>query len=213
MRRLLYISLLMLLPISSFAFDYPGEVTLLLNHMDISDQQKMQAAEAGMQKYGWQVTKVSDKLYEGDYRNQFKVTMEAIENGILLKYITKVNKKDYKFYRRLLSIRAETYMDMLDCKSPTYRLNPAKTETIRNLRAAVYAMAKYHWNISEITETKIISSLPAKGRLEADIVNGNAKFKFWNELNGKYEGDANGYVQRVNSLYQSQLVSCGIVAQ
>ncbi len=213
MRKLAYFTLLMLLSSSAYALTYPDTIVLPLNHLDITDQQMMKASEAGMQKYGWQVTKKSDKVLEGDLqgRGQSKVSMEMGENSITLKFLTSEDMTNYKFYRRLLSIRADTYKDLLNCTSPTYQLNPAKSETIRNLRAAVFAIAKYQWHISEITESKIVSSLPAKGRLEADITNGNVKFRFWNEISSKYEGDESGYVQRVNSIYQSQIVGCNVV--
>ena len=214
MRKLAYFTLLMLSS-SAYALTYPDTIVLPLNHLDITDQQKMKASEAGMQKYGWQVTKKSDKVLEGDLqgRGQSRVEMEAGENSITLKFLTKEDMTNYKFYRRLLSIRADTYKDLLNCTSDTYRLNPAKTEVIRNMRAAVFAIAKYQWHISEISESKIVSSLPAKGRLEAEVINGDVKFKFWDEINRKYEGDDNGYVQRVNSIYQSQLVGCNVIAK
>ena len=212
MRKLAYFTLLMLLSSSACALTYPDTVVLPLNYLDITDQQKLKAAEEGMKRYGWQVTKKSDKVLEGDLKGmgQSKVSMESGDDSIILKYLTKENMTDYKFYRRLLNIRVATYLDLLNCTSDTYRQHPASSEMIRNMRAAVFAIAKYQWDISEITESKIVSSRPAKGRLEADISNGNVKFRFWDEIRRKYHGDEHAYVQRANSYYQSQLVGCNV---
>jgi len=212
MRKFFYLALTMLMSSPAFALDYPNTVVLPMNHLDVTDQQKLKAAETGMTRYGWIVTKKSDRLLEGDLRGRgnSRVAMEIGDNDITLKYVTKEDMTNYKFYRRLLNIRADTYKNLLDCTSDTYRLHPATTEKTRNLRAAVFAIAKYQWNISEISDTKIVSSLPAKGRLEAQITGADVKFGFWGEISGKYEGEDNGYVMRVNSLYQVQLARCSV---
>jgi hypothetical protein len=214
MKKWLVLAGMLLISTQSSAVNYSDTIILLLNHLDISKEQMVKASEHGMQKYGWIVTKKSDTLLEGDLKGygQSKVTMEAGDNAITLKYLTKEDMTDYKLYRRLLSIRTDTYLELLNCTSDTYRLNPAKSDKVRNLRAAVYAIAKFQWNISEISETKIVSSLPAKGRLEADITGETVRFRFWDEISGKYKEGNDNYTPRVNSLYQSQVVGCNAVS-
>ena len=146
-------------------------------------------------------------------RHKSKVAVQIGEDALTIKYLTKEELEDYKFYRRLLSIRASTYLDMLDCTSGTYKLNPPKSEHIRQMRAAAFAIAKYQWNITDIGESSIVSTLPGKGRLEAKITDGNMRFDRWDEYDEKYVDQDDGYILRVKDVYNSQIASCPYIAK
>ena len=206
--------LLVVFVILSFSFlaanKYPDTVVFAVNHLDLTQAQKTAGAIAGLQKFGWVVDSKTANPLVGDLKAMHKsrVAVQIGEDAMTIKYLTKEELENYKFYRRLLSIRAATYMDMLDCTSGTYKLNPPRTEHVRQMRAAAFAIARYQWNISEIGESKIVSTLPGRGRLEAKIIDGNLRFDRWDEYDEKYVDQDDDYIQRVQAVYNAQLRSC-----
>ena len=105
-------SLLAVLVILSSSFlvagKYPDTVVFTVNHLDLTQEQKTAGAIAGLERYGWIIDSKTANPLVGDLkaRHKSKVAVQIGEDALTIKYLTKEELGNYKFYRRLLSIRA-----------------------------------------------------------------------------------------------------------
>ncbi len=215
MRKLL----LLLFILSSFIVqadsdNYPAQVTFPTATLELKSSDIKQATLDAFYFYGWQPDGETDTSLTGNLRGLGKSKVEVNFSGvdsISIKYLTEHDRSSYKFYRRLLSIKTALMVSLLDCKKANLNQKDSTASpdlTVR--RNLVYAFYKYNWIINSITASRVTASLPARGRMEADISeDGSVRIRRRDELEDEYTNEArDGYVRRVRSVFNNQQRRC-----
>lgn len=194
--------------------DYPAHVTFSTATLEVKSVDIKQATQDAFESYGWQLDGETDTSLIGDLKGLGKSKIEVNLSGtdtITIKYLTEHDREIYKFYRRLLSVKAKLMLSLLDCKKTS--LNQEASTMSPDLvvrRNLVYAFYKYNWIIKSITASRVTASLPARGSMEADISgDGNVRIRHRDELEGEYtDENKDGYVRRIRSVFKNQQRRC-----
>ena len=197
--------------------DYPDQIVVSTATLEFKIPEIKKAVIEGLDAYGWQTSAETDTSVTGmlpNRRGGFTSTIEvsfADPDSISIKYLTEHDRETYKFYKRLLNIRAKTMIQLTDCRNPGMKKsNSAISSDLAQRRNLMYAFYKYNWIITSITKSKIVGALVSRGRLEADIAeSGKVSIRHWDELEEEYTNPAkDGYVRRVRTVLDTQQRRC-----
>ena len=209
--------ILMLLFFSAFnadAFDqYEDNVSYSVTHLGFTNPQLMQAVKFSFSTRGWQAEDETENSVIGNLKGtgQSKVKVEVTGDTIKVSYLTRHDMASYKFYKRLLNIKSTMMVFLTDCTNKELA-GPANSidKEMLTRRNLMYAFYKYNWRISELSRTRIVATLPAKGRIEVEYdASGLLKIRRWDEIAGEYTNpDRDGYVRRIKTVFKRQQSVC-----
>lgn len=197
--------------------DYKDHVIVSAATLQFKAAEIKMAVKEAFENYGWEATSETDTSITGmlpGRRGGFTSTVQVSfsdTNSITIKYLTTHDNKQYKFYKRLLSIRAVMMVKLTDCKNVNMKKSNSEVSSDVALRRnLLYAFYKYNWIIKSITKSKIVGELAARGRLEADIsADGTVRVRHWDEIEEEYTDPArDGYVRRIKSVLGTQQSRC-----
>jgi len=197
--------------------DYPDKLVIPTTTLEFKPVEIKVAVKAAFSAYGWEASDETDTSIRGKLpgkRGGFTSTVQvdfSAPESIVIKYLTEHDRENYKFYKRLLNIRAIAMVKLTDCKNPDMKKSNSEISSELALRRnLMYAFYKYKWNITSITKSKIKASLAARGRMEADIsVDGAVSVRHWDEIEEEFTDPANdGYVRRIKSVLDTQQRRC-----
>jgi hypothetical protein len=212
MRKLL-ILVLFAISMTAQAFgEYDSKVSNSVAHLGFTKSDIMVAIKYAMGAYRWKTENETENSVVGNLKGTgaAKVKAEISGDTVTISFLTKHDMQNYRYYKWLLNIQATMMVYLTDCKSKdltsTSSIDPA-TRVRRNL---IFAFYKYHWRISEFTESRIVASLTNRGRIEADYsANGLDKIRRWDDIDEAYTNpDEDGYVRRIKDLFERQQSSC-----
>ena len=197
--------------------DYSDRVVISTATLEFKTTEIKSAVKKAFDAYGWQTSSETDTSVTGmlpGRRGGFTSTVKVSfpnPDSLEIKYLTDHDRENYKFYKRLLNIRAKTMVQLTDCKNPDMKKsNSAISADLALRRNLMYAFYKYNWIITSVTKSKIIGALATRGRLEADISdNGTVRIRHWDEIEEEYTDPArDGYVRKIESVLATQQRRC-----
>jgi hypothetical protein len=211
--RKLFLFLIVIISTNTYAFgEYDSQVTFSVAHLGFTTPDIMKAINVAMERYHWQTEEQTENSVVGNLNGSgdAKVKAEISGDTVTIRFLTQHDMQNYKYFKWLLNIKATMMVYLNDCKNKDLKSAATTDPAIVTRRNLVYAFYKYNWRLSELGEHRIVASLPARGRVEADYTaSGLDRIRRWDEIEGDYtDPAADGYVRRIKRLFERQQALC-----
>jgi len=194
--------------------EYANNVVISTATLGFSSAQLKKGVEEAFSTYGWSIVGQSETTMKGDLKGGGSSVVEVNFSNpaaIKIQYLTEHDSENYKFYKRLLNIRARMMVYLTDCTNKDMQqTNTTVKSDVALRRNLMYAFYKYNWIIKSISETEITAALAARGRLEAKInESGKVSIRRWDEVEEAWtDPDRDNYVRRVSNVLNQQQMRC-----
>lgn len=211
--RKLFVLIIFIISVNTYAFDeYPSKVSNSVAHLGFSNSDIIQAIKDAMGVYRWRTENVTENSIDGDLKGTgtAKVRAEISGDTVMIRFLTQHDMQNYKYYKWLLNIQATMMVFLNDCKNNAIKNTGSADPAMLVRRNLLYAFYKYHWRLSELSDNRIVVSLPNKGRVEADYsANGLERIRRWDDIDEVYtDPDEDGYIRRIKDLFERQQGLC-----
>jgi len=213
MRIWLVSALLAAMPAVQAGVQYKDPVTTSIATLQLKPADIKAAASAAFPANHWTTGEASDTRVTGSRTGRYTASLRVdfgTADRITVQFLTNPGT-EYHLYKQLLNIRQSVLRTLTDCNNTAMKADFAAVDAgTRARRTLVYALSAYHWNIDSITESRLVASQPARGRVEADLSpDGAITLRRWDEMKEAYtDPSRDGLVGKIEKTMARQQQSC-----